>query len=197
MVNRPIKEQEQELIVTALLNPNIHAILNGKPFPKTSNWYLGAGCVCQSVWNHLLGNEITQGIDDYDLVYYDDSDLSKASETKEQERINELFAKLPARIEVINEARVHLWFEEDFGKKIEQLQSAEDAINQWPTTATAVGINKVGQEYSVYAPYGLNDLFGLVVRPNKPYVLRHVYEHKVEKWSRKWPRLKVLSWEQI
>ena len=84
-------------------------------------------------------------------------DISKESETNEQNRIRALFSLLPVEIDVVNEARVHTWFEKDFGKKIDQLKSCEDAINRWPTTAASVGINKIKGKINVYAPYGLND----------------------------------------
>lgn len=195
-INKPLSEQVDGLINILLKNPYVNKILNGKPFPDGISWYLGAGCLCQSVWNWLSGRKITEGIKDYDLVYYDAGDISRGSEAEEQERVKNKFS-LPVEIEVVNEARVHLWFEEDFGKKIDQLKSCEDAINQWPTTATSVGINKIGSKYNVYAPYGLNDLFGMVVRPNKPSVIKWVYEKKVEKWTKIWPNLNVIRWEQI
>lgn len=197
MINKPIEEQTNHLIEIVYKNPHIPAILESNPFPNYDNWYLGAGCVCQSVWNYLSDREITDDIKDYDLVYYDASDISKESEAGQQERIKKLLSSLPVEVEVANEARVHLWFEQDFGKKINQLKSCEDAINGWPTTATAVGMNKIDGKVNVYAPYGLNDLFGMVVRPNKPSVIKWVYEKKVEKWTKKWPNLKVIPWEQI
>ncbi|KKQ66961.1 MAG: hypothetical protein US86_C0002G0078 [Candidatus Daviesbacteria bacterium GW2011_GWA2_38_24] len=197
MVDKPLQQQTDYLLEIVLKNPYISTILNGNPFPKYDNWYLGAGCICQSVWNHLSDKKITDGIKDYDLVYYNAKDISKESEEKEQERIRSLFLSIQAEIEVVNEARVHLWFEQDFGKKIDQLKSCEDAINRWPTTATSVGVNKINGKLNVYAPYGLNDLFGMVVRPNKPSVIKWVYEKKVEKWTKKWPDLKVIPWKQI
>ncbi len=197
MVDQPVTQQVKSFTKAILRNPNIRAILSRDPFPRLANWYLGAGCLCQTVWNSLLNKEVAQGIDDYDLVYYDAKDITKKSETVQQKRIRNLFKDLPVKIEVVNEARVHLWFEKDFGKKISQFKSAEDAINQWPTTATAIGVNRTNGKINVYAPYGLNDLFGLVIRPNKPFVLRHVYERKVKKWITKWPSLKVLSWDQV
>ena len=197
MVDKPLQQQTDYLLEIVLKNPYISTILNGNPFPKYDNWYLGAGCICQSVWNHLSDKKITDGIKDYDLVYYNAKDISKESEEKEQERIRSLFLSIQAEIEVVNEARVHLWFEQDFGKKIDQLKSCEDAINRWPTTATSVGVNKINGKLNVYAPYGLNDLFGMVVRPNKPSVIKWVYEKKVEKWIKKWPNLKIIPWEQV
>lgn len=197
MVNSPLEKQTDDLIKILLKNSNVSRILKGKPFPSKTCWYLGAGCVCQTVWNYLFKKQPTYGINDYDLVYYGASDLSKESESLEQERINKLYGDLGIRIEVVNEARVHLWFEEDFGKKIDQFKSCEDAINNWPTTATAIGVNMVRGKMNVYTPYGLNDLFGMIVRPNKPSVIKWVYEKKVEKWTKKWPDLKVIPWEQV
>jgi hypothetical protein len=46
----------------------------------------------------------------------------------------------------------------------------------------------------VYAPYGYDDLFGMVVRPNPRLAPRHVYETKAARWLRTWPELAVLPW---
>lgn len=196
MTDKPIQEQLNFLIEILYKNPYIKTILEDNPFPNCKNWYLTVGCVSQSVWNYLCGRDIVDGIKDYDLIYYDNKDISKEGEIKQQERIKRHFLTLPIEIEVINEARVHLWFEQDFGKKIDQLKSCEDAINGWPTTASAIGINKINGKVNVYAPYGLNDLFGMVIRPNKPFVIRWAYEKKVERWTKNWPNLKVIPWEQ-
>lgn len=197
MVDSPIEDQVNSLLKIVLKNPYVSQIIQNNPFPGDESWYLGAGCICQSVWNYLSGRKPEEGIKDYDLVYYDAKDISKEAELKQQYRIRALFSTLSAEVDVVNEARVHTWFEEDFGKKINQLKSCEDAINGWPTTATSVGINKIGDKFNVYAPYGLNDLFGMIIRPNKPSVIKWVYEKKVEKWTKIWPNLKVIPWEQI
>ena len=55
----------------------------------------------------------------------------------------------------------------------------------------------IDEKFNVYAPYGLNDLLGMVIRPNKPSVIKSVYEKKVEKWTKIWPDLKIILWEQI
>ena len=195
MVDSPIEDQTNSLLNIVFKNPNVSKIIQSNPFSDGESWYLGAGCICQSVWNYLSGRKPEEGIKDYDLVYYNAKDISKEAELKERQRIKALFSTLSAEIDVVNEARVHTWYEEDFGKKIDQLKSCEEAINGWPTTATAVGINKIGDKFNVYAPYGLNDLFRMVIRPNKPSVIKWVYEKKVEKWTKIWPNLKVIPWE--
>ena len=48
----------------------------------------------------------------------------------------------------------------------------------------------------VYAPYGLNDLFGLVVRPNKAIAPEEVYYKKLSRWTKVWPKLQVIPWSE-
>src|SRR5262245_60702031 len=42
-------------------------------------WYLGAGCVAQSVWNDAHRKSPTADVADFDVVYYD-ADLSEERE---------------------------------------------------------------------------------------------------------------------
>ena len=51
------------------------------------------------------------------------------------------------------------WYERRFGHPIQAYGSAEEAINHWPTTSTCVGVTIRDAQFSVYEPYGLNDLF--------------------------------------
>ena len=47
----------------------------------------------------------------------------------------------------------------------------------------------------VYAPHGYDDLFALVVRPNRRLAPRDVYEAKAARWLGEWPELTVLPWD--
>jgi hypothetical protein len=58
-----------------------------------------------------------------------------------------------------------------------------------------VGVTVTGGRPRVYAPYGLDDLLGLVVRPNPASPApRDVYEAKAARWSAVWTELTVLPW---
>ena len=48
----------------------------------------------------------------------------------------------------------------------------------------------------VCAPYGLNDLFNLILRPVKIDFTEEDYEKKVTKWTSKWKLLKVIKYEE-
>src|SRR6266566_5035409 len=78
-------------------------------------WYLVAGWLCQTVWNVASGQPPEAGILDYDLAYFDASDLSWAAEDAVIQAGHQVFARLPAPVQIRNQARVHLWYGEKFG----------------------------------------------------------------------------------
>ncbi|MDG0875561.1 nucleotidyltransferase family protein [Paenibacillus thiaminolyticus] len=158
-------------------------------------YYVGAGCITQTVWNYLTDRPLTFGINDIDIIYFDKSNLSSEKESSIVKMANENFVNFQLKIDVKNQARVHLWYENKFGIKTSPYQSLEEAIDTWPTTATALGVrkNKDGS-WEMYAPFGLDDIFTLTLRPNKKLITEDIYYKKVEKWTRKWPELKVIRW---
>ncbi|HHV09647.1 MAG TPA: nucleotidyltransferase family protein [Clostridiales bacterium] len=160
------------------------------------NYYIGAGCVAQTVWNYLSDKPLEYGIKDIDFVYFDSMNIDHKSEDEVIGQIKQLYSDLSIEIDVKNQARVHLWYKDHFGYAIEPYTSIEAAINTWPTTATAIGV-RMGKnnEFKVYAPFGLNDLFGKVVRANKAQITKQIYENKVSSWLGKWPDLIVMPWE--
>ncbi|MGH7447751.1 MAG: nucleotidyltransferase family protein [Longimicrobiales bacterium] len=158
------------------------------------NWYLGAGCIAQTVWNAAHGYDPTTGIVDYDIVYFD-PDLSPEAEDAAVTRVGEVLSDLPLRPDVKNQARVHLWYAGHFGYEIRPYASCEDAIATWPTTATAIGVRLRNGSLAVEAPFGVDDLFGLVVRPNRVQITPDIYLSRVERWTRQWPLLTILDWD--
>ncbi len=170
------------------------------------NWYLGAGCIAQTVWNSLHGFELTRNIQDYDLAYFDSTDLSEETEEKTIRKAQSVLGDLGVTIDVKNEARVHIWYKKHFGNAIRPYRSIEDAISSWPTTATSIGVRyEENGNLLVYAPFGLDDLLSMIVRPNMKqaeYFLtedestsREVYNQKAQKWVKAWPKLVVVPWE--
>jgi hypothetical protein len=174
----------------------ISEVLRRAPDLRMPNWYLGAGCIAQTVWNAAHGFEPAFGIKDYDLVYYDFADLSSESENDYAAKADRLFRDLEVATDVKNEARVHLWYEQHFGYKIAPYESVEHAISTWPTTATSVAIT-TGTDgiLRLCAPFGLNDLLGLIVRPNKTQITKQIYQKKIGRWIGLWPCLQILSWD--
>jgi len=160
-------------------------------------WYLVAGCLSQTVWNVVTGQAPEAGILDYDLVYFDGSDLSWDGEDAVIRTGETVFAGLPAPVQIRNQARVHLWYEEKFGRPCPPHESTEAAIDTYEATTACLGVRvEADLQWRIYAPYGLADVFNLVVRPNPVLAPRHVYEAKTARWKRQWPTLSIMSWPE-
>jgi uncharacterized protein len=151
--------------------------------------------VLTTVWNDAHRYSLTEHISDIDLVYFD-SELAEESESSHILNAQKLFSDIPLRIDLKNQARVHLWYEARFGYPIAPYTSVEQAIATWPTTATAVGMSLDNDILTICAPFGLDDLFNLVVRPNKVQITRGIYEAKVSRWQKHWPKLQIVGWEE-
>jgi hypothetical protein len=190
---------ERQFLDAVLRNPRVREVLARADTLALRDWYLAAGCLFQTVWNVLDGRDPEHGINDYDLIYHDDSDLSWDAEDAVIRRCAEAFGDLGVEVEVRNQARVHLWYEDHFGVPYPPLRSSAEAVDRYaahacrvalrPSTASAGG-------YEVYAPSGFDDLFAFVVRPNPVVAPRAVYEAKSARWAALWPRLTVLPWPE-
>ncbi|MGN7762709.1 nucleotidyltransferase family protein [Paenibacillus sp. 22594] len=162
-----------------------------EPYP----YFVGAGCLVQTVWNELTGRSPGYGISDIDIIYYDADDLSYATEDEMIAKVRVLFEGIAIPVDLKNQARVHLWYPEKFGLQIKPYESLEAAIDCWPTTVTSLGARLAADgEWQIYAPFGLRDLFHMTLRPNKALIGEEVYMAKTQKWKNKWPELAVLPW---
>lgn len=160
-------------------------------------WYVTGGCLFQTVWNVVTDRPPAHGILDYDVFYFDGDDLSWEAEDRVIEAGRDVFAGLPAEVEIRNQARVHLWYERKFGAPCPPHTSAEAAIDSFVATTCCLGIRlERDGHWRVYAPHGLSDVFHLVVRPNPALAPRTVYEAKATRWRAAWPELTVLDWPQ-
>lgn len=176
-------------------NPSLRAVLDCWTALRLPDAWIVAGALAQSIWNQEHGRPADADIKDIDIVYFNASDLSAEGEAAEEVRIRNLFAGLGPRFDVKNEARVHLWYGRKFGREIAPYTSTADAIATFPTTATSVGVQPVGGGLAIEAPFGLDDLLGMVVRPNRALASRAVYEAKADRWRLNWPRLDIRPWE--
>jgi len=192
--NTDLTNQMKQLISILKLNEVLYSMIEKANDIGLQDYYIGAGCVAQTVWNYQTGLELMNGISDIDFVYYDSNDLSVEKENKTIKRIIEMMAPCRIKIDIKNQARVHLWYKDHFGYDIKPYDSIECAINSWPTTATSVGVRLENTELKVYAPFGLNDLFGMIVRANKAQITEEIYIQKVNKWKAKWPSLTIIPW---
>jgi uncharacterized protein len=190
-----VDEQLAALRTTLAANEPLLAVLDRAATLDLPGWYLTAGCLFQTVWNVVTGRPPTSGIKDYDLFYFDGADLGWDAENTVIRAGEEAFRDLPVTVEIRNEARVHLWYEDRFGVPCPPHTSTEAAIDSFAATTCCLGVRQHGDgRWRVYAPHGLSDVFNLVVRPNPVLAPREVYETKTSRWREHWPELTVLPW---
>jgi hypothetical protein len=169
---------EGRFLCIVLEDPLVAEVLRRAPGLALDDWWLVAGVLVQTVWNRLTGRSPGTGIRDADLFYLD-PDTSWDAEDAVIRRGARLFGDLPVPVEIRNQARVHLWYSDHFA-----------------AVCCSVGVALDGAARPrVYAPHGLADVFGMVVRPNRTQAPRHLYEAKAVRWQQHWPELTVLPWD--
>jgi hypothetical protein len=158
-------------------------------------WRLVAGCLYQTVWNVLTGRPRRTGIKDYDLAYFD-PDLSWKAEDQVIGQVAAATLGFPGAVEIRNQARVHLWFESRFGVAYPPLEGTDDALGRYASLVHAVGVRlEPDGRLDIAAPFGLDDLFAMVIRPNRALDNRAAHTAKAARAKAIWPELTVIPWD--
>lgn len=161
--------------------------------PKFRNYYVGAGGVNQTVFNYYHGYDINYGIKDFDIVYYD-SDESYEAEDIIIKDLESRLSHIDTSFDIKNQGRVYIWYNEKYGTNRDKYISVEDAISSWGATVTCIGVRLENNELKVYCPYGLNDIFSMIIRPVKKDFEKESYVKRANKWKEKWEKLKIVKW---
>jgi hypothetical protein len=156
------------------------------------DWLLFSGAVYQRVLNRLTGRDGDYGIRDYDLGYFDASDTSYEAEDAVIRRVAQAFEPpLRGMVEVRNQARVHLWFEGKFGEPYTPLANSAEALTRFVSPLFAVAVRlEPDDRLTVVAPFGLDDLFALRLRPN-PMRPTGGFERTAASAAARWPEISV------
>lgn len=150
--------------------------------------WVAAGFVRNCVWDHAHQRATSHLPQDIDVIWYDPDQA-----TSERDRLLELALRDhddTLKWSVKNQARMHPRNADS------PYESATDAMRYWPETATATGV-RLGHHgvIEVAAPFGLNDLFELIVRPTERFLKeKHpIYLDRIRSkgWQATWPRLAV------
>jgi uncharacterized protein len=181
-----------EFVAIARRNPVNRAILERLPALGLPDAWLVAGCLFQTVWNVKSGRPPAEAIKDYDIFYFDDSDLSYEAEDREIKRLDVAFADLAAPIELRNQARVHLWYGQRFGAGYPPLCSSRDGIDRFLVRCTCIAVKPHADgRTELYAPDGLADLAAGRLRPNPLNLRTDRYPEKAASYRARWPWLTI------
>ena len=190
--------------MTGGLEARLEAILRGSPDLMRvmrvardlalQDWLIFSGAIYQRVLNHQTGRPLDYGIKDYDLGYFDASDTSYEAEDVVIRRVAAAFEP-PLRdlVEVRNQARVHLWFEGKFGEAYGPLASTAEALERFVSPLFAVGARlEPDGRLTIRAPFGLEDLFALTLRPN-PRRVTGGFARTAASVTARWPEVIVAN----
>ncbi|TAJ56259.1 nucleotidyltransferase family protein [Brevundimonas sp.] len=159
-----------------------------------NDWRVFSGAVYQSVWNAVTGRPAGYGRKDYDLGYFD-PDVSWDAEDVVIKRVAAAFDE-PFRtdVEVRNQARVHIWFPDRFGEPYEALTGTDEALARFVAPAFAVGVRlEADDTISIAAPFGLEDVFSMTLRPNPDRPLAKGWDKAVASARARWPEIQVIE----
>lgn len=153
--------------------------------------WITAGLIRNRVWDHLHDYSEPTKLNDIDVIYFDPDQPRKEVEKRLESKLHDRLPGYPWSIK--NQARMAMrngdWC----------YRSTSHALEHWCETPTAVAIRmNGGHDIDIMAPLGLDDLFGLIVRPtpyarSNPHKLSQYRERMAKKnWPRQWPKIRVL-----
>jgi uncharacterized protein len=188
---------EQRALELVFTNPHNRRIAEMLPRLGVPDAWLVSGCVFQAVWNGLSGRDPQYGILDYDVFYFD-PDLSYEAEDAIIQRCAAAFADLGVDVQVRNQARVHLWYPQKFGRPYPALVSTAEALTRFLAPACAVGVRISGGVRQALAPFGWDDVFARRIQRNPAVTGSSAeYDAKAARWKAKWPEIDVAPWDAI
>jgi len=192
-MNDASQEAQLERIVRGA--PSMMQVLETAAALDLPDWLIFSGAVYQRVLNHRTGRDPDYGIKDYDLGYYDASDISYEAEDLVIRRVAAAFEPpLSALVEVRNQARVHVWFEGKFGEPYAPLSSTAEALTRFVSPLFAVGVRlEADGRLTIAAPFGLDDLFNLVLRPNPIRGVAAGFARTAASATARWPEIRVVQ----
>jgi len=183
----------ETFVSLALRNPANDAILSALDGLRLPDAWLVSGCLVQSVWNALTDRPIAYGINDYDVFYFD-LDTSWDAEDRAIRQFDPIARELNVTIQVRNQARVHLWYEQKFGTPYPQLRCSTEGIDRFLTRNTKIGLRRDGGRHEVYSPDGFDDVARLLITPNRSANFsRERYLEKATRWQWLWSELRLIE----
>ncbi|AIM15579.1 MULTISPECIES: nucleotidyltransferase family protein [Neobacillus] len=180
-------DYEKQLIEIIKSDKYIMSILKVIEKLNLNDAWVCAGLIRNKVWD-ILHNTVTP-LNDIDVIYFDASDTSWEMEKQLENELNVLLPNQPWTVK--NQARMHL------KSGFNPFSSTYDGVAHFPETPTAIAVRLCNKELEIMAPYGIQDLFEMKVRPtpfykkDSEYYSIYVGRVKKKKWDEIWRSLSI------
>jgi hypothetical protein len=151
---------------------------------KLKDCWIGAGFIRNKIWDVKHGKDRTE-LNDIDVVHFDKFNATKEYDLNIENQLKKISPNLNWSVK--NQSRMNI----RNGHK--QYADCKVAISFWPETATAIAVRlNCNDQIEYIAPYGLEDLFNLLVVPTPKFDLT-IYNERIKKkrWKEKWNKLEI------
>ena len=149
--------------------------------------WIGAGFLRNTVWDALHSHPITGALlGDVDVVYFEAVNANRGRDQKIEDLLRTICPNVPWSVK--NQARMHLKNGDP------PYTGTIDAMRNCPETATAIAARSNGAPVELAAPYGVDDLLNMIVRPTPPFLKKmKQYDERLESknWVARWPMVQV------
>jgi len=156
--------------------------------------WVAAGFVRSAVWDRQHMRSGSPLPSDVDVIWFDRDRTSPEIDVQIETALHKVDSSVNWSVK--NQARMHL------RNGDHPYSSAVEAMKAWPETATAVAVRiREGGDIEAAAPFGLDDLFNLIVRPTDRFLLdkRQVYLDRLRSkdWLTTWPDLQISHGDNV
>lgn len=177
------------LTALILADPHRMQVLRNVQALNLPDCWIGAGFVRSAVWDHLHQRAPAESTDDIDVVWFEPR---RTGDPVDRAIERQLATVDPApRWSVKNQAIMHL------RNRDRPYRSTVDAMAFWPETATAVAIRLHDGALEIAAPFGLDDLFDLILRPTPAFRGDRLpaFHDRIatKRWLERWPKLSLVT----
>jgi hypothetical protein len=180
---------DKQVAALMLADPRRMRMLRSVRALQLPDCWVGAGFVRSAVWDHLHGRAPGEVGSDIDVVWYDPQRTGGAFDSAIEHQLARDNPEAPWSVK--NQADMH----ERNGDR--PYGSTADAMAHWPETATAVAVRLQDGAIEIAAPFGLEDLFALVLRPTPPFRgdKLPVFHGRIatKRWLERWPKLVIVT----
>jgi uncharacterized protein len=150
---------------------------------------VAAGFVRGAIWDHLHQRTTLSLPADIDVIWFDRKRASWEIDGEFEAHLRRVDSTLNWSVK--NQARMHI------RNADRPYLSAADAMAHWPETATAIAVRLTDHGIEVVTPFGLDDLFNLIVRPTARFQIEKRQEYlrrlQSKNWVATWPNLKFYA----
>lgn len=162
---------------------NILRLVQSREIPDC---WVGGGFVRNRVWDEMHGFPHSVEFYDIDLMYFDPNVKEPETESSIERELKSTFS---ASWEATNQSRMHE------KRRFDPFVSTAHALQHTSVdTASCIAIRMHNNKLGLLAPYGMDDLLNLRIRPIPDYRNRvSALQQRIirKKWLKRWPKLQL------